>query len=421
MSFQLSRRDFLKSSAGLGVIGASKTLFPSWMPRLAFQAPNQANPGDILVCIFLRGGIDGLNTVVPYSEGAYYYDQRPTLAVPEPGRGEGAAIDLDGQFGFHPTLAPLKEIYDEGDLAIVHATGSIDPTRSHFDAMQFMEYGIPGDKTIGTGWIGRHLQSAAWQNDSPFRAVGMGAIVPESLRGPVSPLSIQSIADFHFKGREDELVRLQQALTQLYTIDLPTDTLSQQAGLVFETIETLQALDATHYQAAAGANYQEDEFGMGLQQVAQLIKAEVGLEIACLDIGGWDTHENQAATWGYLLNTLARGLNAFYADLGNRMKNISVVVMSEFGRRVDENGSQGTDHGHGSVMFLMGGGVHGGQVMTRWPTLRPEALDESDLAVTIDYRDVLAEVLNYRMMNPAIDQIFPNHAVTSLGLVQPLS
>ncbi|MEM7348350.1 MAG: DUF1501 domain-containing protein [Chloroflexota bacterium] len=306
------------------------------------------------------------------------------------------------------------------DVLITTSSSSIDPTRSHFDAMQFMEYGIPGDKTIGTGWIGRHLQSAAWQNDSPFRAVGMGAIVPESLRGPVSPLSIQSIADFHFKGREDELVRLQQALTQLYTIDLPTDSLSQQAGMVFDTIETLQALDATYYQPAAGARYQEDEFGMGLQQVAQLIKAEVGLEVACLDIGGWDTHENQAVTWDYLLNTLARGLNAFYADLGNRMQNISVVVMSEFGRRVDENGSQGTDHGHGSVMFLMGGGVHGGQVMTRWPTLRPEALDESDLAVTIDYRDVLAEVLNYRMMNSAIDQIFPNHGVTPLGLVKPL-
>lgn len=420
MTINFTRREFLKSTTAMGVIGASSTLFPAWMPQLAFGPPNRATPGDTLVCIFLRGGLDGLSAVVPYAEGRAYYDARPTVAVPEPGNGAKTALDLDGQFGLHPALAPLKDMYIENDLAIVHATGSPDPTRSHFDAMQFMEYGVPGDKTIGTGWLGRHLQSAAWQNDSPFRAVGMGAIIPDSLRGPVSPLAIKSIADFHFKGREGELTRLRQSLAQLYTVETPVDTLSQQARLVFETIDLLQALDATRYRPANSAAYPEGEFGLGLQQVAQLIKADVGLEVACVDLGGWDTHENQGTLDGemnFLLDTLARGLNAFYTDLGKQMQNVSLIAMSEFGRRVLENGSQGTDHGHGNVMFLLGGGINGGQVFTRWPGLTTEALDDGDLAITTDYRDVLAEVIAQRVGNPALDKIFPNHNLSPVGMV----
>lgn len=416
-----TRRQFLQTSSALGVIGASKSLFPKWMPRLAFRAQNQRPPGDVLINIFLRGGIDGLSAVVPFGDGGSYYDARPTLAVPEPGSSSNAAVDLDGYFGLHPALAALKEVYDEGHLAVVHATGSMDPSRSHFDAMRFMEYGTPGEKLIGTGWIGRHLQSAAWQNDSPFRAIGMGAMVPESLRGPISPLSIQSIADFHFKGREDELRRMQQSLASLYTIEAPTDLLSKQAGLVFETVETLKSIHPGSYQPSNGALYPDDEFGLGLQQVAQLIKADVGLEVACLDLGGWDTHENQGTldgTFNALLSNLANGLAALYADLGEQMNRVSVVTMSEFGRRVAENGSQGTDHGHGNFMFLMGGGVNGGQVFSRWPTLAPEALDDGDLAITTDYRDVLAEVVDGRLGNHALDEVFPGHRVEPLGLVQ---
>jgi uncharacterized protein (DUF1501 family) len=419
----LNRRQFLQASGAIGVIGASKSLFPKWMPRLAFRAPNEAPPGDVLICIFLRGGIDGLSAVVPFGDGGNYYDARPTLAVPEPGSGFGSAVDLDGYFGLHPALAALKEVYDEGDLAVVQATGSIDPSRSHFDAMRYMEYGTPGEKVIGTGWIGRHLQSAAWQNDSPFRAIGMGVMVPTSLRGPVSPLSIQSIADFHFKGREDELRRMQQSLASLYTVEAPTDQLSRQAGLVFDTIDTLQAINPNGYRPSNGAVYGNDEFGMGLQQVAQLIKADVGLEVACIDLGGWDTHENQGTLDGEfnaLLSNLADGLAALYADLGEKMNSVSVVTMSEFGRRVAENGSQGTDHGHGNFMFLMGGGINGGQVFSRWPTLAPEALDDGDLAITTDYRDVLAEVVNGRLGNAALDELFPNYNPQPLGLVESI-
>ncbi|MEZ4633582.1 MAG: DUF1501 domain-containing protein [Caldilineaceae bacterium] len=401
----LNRRDFLGAMGSVGVLGASKSIFPAWMPRLAFRDVQQAQtgaPGDVLVNIFLRGGMDGLSVVVPYSEGANYYDARPSQAVAEPGRA-GGVLDLDGRFGLHPTMSALKDPFDAGDLLFVHATGSTDPSRSHFDAMQFMEAGVPGDKTLSTGWIGRHLQSAAWQNNSPFRAVGMGAMVPAALRGPVSPLSIRSIADFHFKGREDELRRLQQSLAMLYTVDAPTDALDTQAGLVFETLDMLTKMDAVGYRPDNNAAYPETEFGLGLRQIAQLIKADVGLEVACVDLGGWDTHENQGTTDGEfntLLTELADGLSAFYADMGERMAHISVVTMSEFGRRLQENASSGTDHGHGNVMFLMGGGVKGGQVFADWPTLAPTALDDGDLAITIDYRDVLAAVVNGRWATP---------------------
>ena len=421
-SFDVNRREFLQMSGMVGVIGASQSLFPRWMPQLAFRSPERmaAGRGDVLVNIFLRGGMDGLSVVAPFAEGANYYDVRPTIAVPEPGRPNGA-IDLDGRFGLHPTLAPLKEIYDQQHLAIVNATGSIDPSRSHFDAMTFMEAGVPGNKTLNTGWIGRHLQAAAWQNDSPFRAVGMGAMIPAALRGPITPLSIRSIADFHFRGREDELHRLQQAISSLYTIQAPTNQLERQAGLVFKTIATLDQLQATDYQPANGAQYPDDEFGLGLKQVAQLIKADVGLEVACVDLGGWDTHENQgtlAGEFNTLLTTLSNGLAAFYHDLRDYMAGVTVVTMSEFGRRAHENGSQGTDHGHGNAMFLMGGGVNGGQVHARWPGLAPEALDDGDLAITTDYRDVLAEVVSRRLRNPALDQIFPGHTPAAVDIVQ---
>ncbi len=419
-----TRRDFLKSMSAAGAIGISRSLFPAWMPMLAFREQGQGAPGDVLVAIFLRGGIDGLSAVVPFGDGANYYDARPSLAVAEPGTESGAALDLDGYFGFHPSFAPLMDIYRSGALAVVHATGSTDPSRSHFDAMQFMEYGTPGVKTTGTGWIGRHLQSAAWQNDSPFRAVGMGAMVPNSLRGGVAPLSLRSIADFHLRGRESELRRAQDILAQLYTVEAPQDGLDTQAKLVFETVDMLQSLNAASYAPANGADYPADDmgFGMGLKQIAQLIKANVGLEVACIDLGGWDTHENQGTRDGYfanLLNILGRGLNAFYTDMQDYMSGVSVVTMSEFGRRVQENASAGTDHGHGNFMLLMGGGVNGGRVYADWPTLAPEALNDGDLSITTDYRSVLAEVVAQRLKNPALDQVFPGFTPTPLGLVVP--
>lgn len=416
---RLSRRNFIKSTATAGVIGLSTQLFPSWMPRMAF-AQGDRGTRDVLIVIFQRGGMDGLNAVVPFGEGAAYYDKRPTIAIPEPNGSDTAALDLDGFFGLHPALRPLKDIYDDGALTVIHAAGSPNPSRSHFDAMEYMERGIPGDKITGTGWITRHLTSAPWKNESPFRAVGMGAMIPAALRGTVSALALRSIADFHLQGREDQLASIQRTLAGLYTVQAPTDLLTAQAAGVFSTIDLLQQLAATEYSAANGAEYPDTEYGLGLKQIAQLIKADVGLEIACVDIGGWDTHDNQGGADGMmaeLLYELGSGLAALYTDLQDQMGRITVVTMSEFGRTAVENASEGTDHGRASAMFVMGGGAMGG-VYADWKGLQGAALDEGDLAVTTDYRDVLAEILIKRVQNEALDQIFPDYTPTMRGIIK---
>ncbi len=418
----ITRRDFLRKMGTVGAVGLSLSVLPNWMPRMAFaQNPEDTN-GEMLLVVFLRGGIDGLAAVAPVFEGSTYYAHRPTQHLKEPGAGEGAGIDLDGQFSLHPSMLPLKDIYDAGDLAFIHATGLTDPTRSHFDAMMQMEFGTPGNKATSDGWLARYLKSTADRNGSPFRAVGMGHLLPTSLMGGVSALALQSIAEFHMEGRADELQRMQNALAELYTIQAPSDDLDQQARLAFDTFDQMTTMQTASYIPASGAQYPESEFGMGLQQIAQIAKADVGLEVAAIDVGGWDTHEQQGTfdgTFDYLLRDLAGGLSAFYADMGSRMRNVTVVTMSEFGRTVDENGSAGTDHGHGNFMMLMGGGVNGGQVFTNWPTLAPEALADGDLAITTDYRDVLAEVVANRLHSTDTDFIFPNFRTTPLGLVVP--
>jgi uncharacterized protein (DUF1501 family) len=417
----ISRRNFMKAVGGLGVLGVSAGLFPSWMPRLAFApkaAQAQNGDRDILVAIFQRGGMDGLNAVVPFGEGANYYDRRPSIAIPEPNGSDFAALDLDGFFGFHPALAPLKEVYDADALTVIHAAGSPDPTRSHFDAMEYMERGTPGDRITGNGWLTRHLTSASWRNDSPFRAVGMGQMLQGSLRGEVPSLSMRSIADFHLQGRTDQLVNIQRTLAGLYTVEAPTDFLTSTAAEVYSTVDLIKQLNVESYQPSNGAQYPDSEYGLGLKQIALLIKANVGLEIACVDIGGWDTHESQGGvdgTFAYLLGEFAQGLNAFYTDMQDYMSNITVVSMSEFGRRTTENASGGTDHGHGNCMFVMGGGARG-QVYSDWPTLADERLNDGDLAITTDYRDVLSELLTKRILNTSLEQIFPNYTPTMRDL-----
>ncbi|MEM6283339.1 MAG: DUF1501 domain-containing protein [Chloroflexota bacterium] len=418
----MSRRNFLRKMSTVGAVGVGLSVMPKWMPRMAFaQSPQQSN-GEIVVVVFLRGGIDGLTAVAPYFEGSSYYDKRPTQHLKEPGSGAEAAINLDGRFGIHPAMQPLKDIYDAGDLAFIHATGLTDPTRSHFDAMMLMEFGTPGNKTTTDGWLARYLKATADRNGSPFRAVGMGHILPTSLAGGVSALALQSIADFHMDGRADEIARMQKALADLYTINAPQDELDQQARLAFDTFDQMETLRTQPYVPAHGAQYPESEFGMGLRHIAQIAKADVGLEVATVDIGGWDTHEQQGTFGGefeILLRDLTSGLNAFYRDMGNDMRRVTVITMSEFGRTVDENASAGTDHGHGNFMMLMGGGVNGGQVYTDWPTLNEDALADGDLAITTDYRDVLAEVVANRLYSNDLDFIFPNFTTTPLGLVAP--
>ncbi len=361
--------------------------------------------------------MDGLSLVVPYGEGSAYYDARPTIALPE-----GDLHDLDGFFGLHPKLAGFSEIFRSGHLAVVHAAGSPDPSRSHFDAMEYMERGTPGLRTTPTGWLARHLESAPWMNPSPFRAVGMGTTVQSALRGPVPALPLGSIADFHLTGRDDQLGALQRTLAKLYgSADNYDETLISTSQETFRTVDALRDLADERYTPAAAASYPDSPLGRSLQQVAQLIKAGVGLEVACVDAGGWDTHEEQgdADGWlGGLVDDFGASLTAFYADMQEHLANLTVVTMSEFGRRVEENVSRGTDHGHGNVMFVMGSGVVGG-VHTRWPGLHQDALDEGDLAITTDYRDVLAEVLTKRLGNGALDSVFLDYTPTPGGILKP--
>lgn len=402
----LTRRDFVKSLA----LTALPVAVPAWMPRLAFAPAGLTPRGDVLVCLFQRGALDGLNAVVPFADSAYYA-ARPQLAIQAPSAGNDAsAVDLDGFFGLHPALRPLKDVWDARQLAIVHAAGSPDPSHSHFDAMDYLERGTPGEKQIPTGWLGRHLQITAGQNNSPFRAVGFGTVLQTSLRGPVTAASLRSIADFHLRGNPAQLAQFQQVLANLYG---GNDTLAQEGQTTFDAIDLLTKLNPAQYQPAGSVKYPDSEYGLGLMQVAQLIKADVGLEVACVDIGGWDTHAHQGAADGEmakLLQEFGAGLAAFHADLGDRVNNLTLVTMSEFGRRVHENASGGTDHGHGNVMFVMGGGVTGGKVYGDWPGLTPEQLaGPGDLAVTTDFRDVLGEIVQKRLLNYKISDVFPDY------------
>ncbi len=418
----LTRRDFLQ----LAGLSTAPLALPGWTPRLAFAPPGSPPSGDLLVCVFLRGGMDGLNAVIPHFETAYY-DARTTLAIDEPSSGnDSTAVELDQRFSLHPALRPLHDPYLAGQLAIVHAVGSPDPTHSHFDAMDYMERGTPGEKQLATGWIARHLMTAPWDNDSPFRAVGIGAGLQASLRGPVSAAALQSVAEFHLPGDPKAVAVLQQTLSSLYR--LPADglgaELASQAATTLEAVDLLASLDPTAYQPAAGAEYPQDDFGRALGQIALLAKAELGLEIACVDLGGWDTHVQQGAEDGrmpQLMASLATGLAAFHQDLGEQMADVTVVTMSEFGRRVEENGGGGTDHGHGGVMFVMGGGIQGGNVYGEWPGLAPSDLyGPGDLAITTDYRQVLGEILLRRMNNDRLDEVFPEYQMgAELGLAKP--
>jgi uncharacterized protein (DUF1501 family) len=379
-----------------------------WMPRLAFAPKNSAPRGDTLVVVFLRGAADVLNMVVPHGEEAYY-QLRPSLGIPRPDDSKAKqaerAIDLDGFFGLHPSMSSLLDAWQSQHLAIIHACGAPDESRSHFKAMELMERGVDDERGPASGWIGRHLATLNTGNSSPLRAVGIGTRLQRSLSGTVPVSALRSIADFHLGGDPRALQQMRAALSTVYENDvLGQDTLS--------IMDTLETLDPNNYQSPF-TSYPDTEFGLALKQTAMLIKAEVGLEVSAIDVGGWDTHFAQGSTSGLmpnLMKDLADGLAAFHADMHDHMEKLTIVTMSEFGRRASENGSLGTDHGHGSMMMVLGGNVHGGRVHGAWPGMREgQLIGPGDLAVTTDYRDVLSEVLVKRLNNPATDDIFPNY------------
>jgi len=392
------------------------------MPRLSFAPKDEAPRGDTLVVVFLRGAADVLNMIVPHGESAYYA-QRPTLAIPRPDQTSAPrsarVLDLDGFFGLHPALAALLPAWQEKHLAIIHACGAPDESRSHFRAMELMERGVEDERGPASGWLGRHLATLNTGNRSPLRAIGLGALTPRSLSGAVPAAALRSIADFHLGGDARAVEHMRAALASLYAGAGPLDVIGQET---LDILDTLQALDPLGYSPTSDLQYPASDFGMGLRQIAMLIKAEVGLEVAALDLGGWDTHFAQGGSDGLmagLLRDLADGLAAFHADLFEEANRLTIVVMSEFGRRLAENASLGTDHGHGSAMLLMGGNVRGGQVHGQWPGLNEgQLVGPGDLAVTTDYRDVLAEVCLKRLNNPAIADIFPNYAAQIRGFLR---
>jgi len=382
----------------MAMVGVGST--PVWLSRALYAADAPSPRKKILVAIFQRGAVDGLNVVVPHGEQRYY-DMRPTIAVPKPGSNDGA-IDLDGFFGLHPSLKPLKPIYDSGRLAIVHAVGSPDPTRSHFDAQDYMESGTPGRKATTDGWLNRAL--APQDKKSPVRAVSFSADLARTLRGHNEAVAINNLNDFQVRDQ-----RGASTFESMYsnTVD---KVLNGTGRETFEAVRLMQAIQKQTYTPASGARYPNGRLGQSLKQIAQLIKSDVGLEVAFTDVGGWDTHVNEAPQLNRLLGEFAESLAAFYQDLGDRMADVSVVTMSEFGRTARENGNRGTDHGHANVMFAFGGDIQGGKVLGEWPGLAEEQLYENrDLNLTTDFRDVLGELVTRHLGNRQLASVFPGY------------
>ncbi len=419
--FETTRRGFM--------VGCSAAI-AGWMGGVhftAFGSPEAEPDQEILIVVFLRGGMDGINVVPPIAgpDRSAYESKRPNLNVPV--SGTGAALPLDTRFGLHPGAEPLLGLYQSKKLAIVHAAGLTSDTRSHFDAMEFIELGTPGSKSANSGWLTRHLQTAG--NLPPkviMPAVAVGSQQPTSLLGSRESIGMTSPGDFSLNANWKYGDNQRRALREMYT----GNSWLHQAGVqTLDALDVVELADPGTYTPGNGATYPGSQFGRSLATVAQVIRMQLGLRVATVDLGGWDTHEYQGDDGGgYFFDRLrdvALGLEAFFTDLGNvngtdQTKRVTVVVQSEFGRSFQENASRGTDHGHGNVMFVLGGMVNGGQVHGQWPGLSVDQLyDQRDLDVTTDYRRVLSEILIRRLGNPHLGSIFPGYAgYAPLGIVQ---
>jgi len=412
----LTRRIFLRGSAialaGMGAV-------PAWLARAATV---EGKKRKTLVVIFQRGAADGLNIVVPFGEKRYR-ELRPTLAIAPPsGRENGngpqnRAIDLDGTFALHGALQPLKALWDQRQLAIVEATGSPDPSRSHFDAQDYMESGTPG-KSVGDGWLNRALPEES--GASPLRAVALGNRVPRTLSGEHEAIALGNAQQFNI-GNEDAASILQN----MYSTT-PDAALARTGKDAFEAMKMIRSMnlasgDAPVRAGGGGPQYgQGGQLGRSLQQLARLIKADAGVEGAFAEIGGWDHHGNENPQLFGLLRQFSMAIAAFCQDMGDRMEDIVLVTMSEFGRTAEENGNAGTDHGHGSLMMVLGGAVQGGKIYGKWPGLEKEQLYEGrDLAVTTDFRAVLSELVRGHLGQKDLGIVFPGfQAGAPLGLLR---
>jgi uncharacterized protein (DUF1501 family) len=412
----MNRRYFIKSG---GVALASfglMTSTPTFLRRALAETIDQVTGGrrKTLIAIFQRGAVDGLNVVVPHGEHSYY-DLRPNIAIPKPDAGAESAINLDGYFGLHPSLQSFKPLWDSKRLAIVHASGSPDSTRSHFDAQDYMESATPGVKSTQDGWLNRYLQSKTDPQKSLFRAVSMTQNMPRAMQGKAPTLAISNLADFSIRAGQSS-ASMQGGFEAMYDQTV-NDALHGTGKETFEAVNYLKQVNPSQYKAENGANYPRTPFGNSLLQIAQLIKAGVGLEVAFTDVGGWDTHVNEGNQQGQLSNLLRQfssAIAALYTDLGQRMDDVVVLTMSEFGRTAKENGNRGTDHGHANAMFVLGNSVRGGKVYGDWPGLKSDQLYEGrDLALTTDFRDVFGEIATKHLGTANLKTIFPGYAGTS--------
>jgi uncharacterized protein (DUF1501 family) len=407
----ITRRIFLRNGA-LAVVGTAA--LPSFLTRAAYGAADPGAAGTRnkrLVVIFQRGAADGLNIVVPHGEPAYYA-MRPTINIPK-----RSVLDLDGFFGLHPAMSSFEPLWKQKHLAIVHASGSPDPTRSHFDAQDFMESGTPGLKSTDDGWLNRCLHelplgkaASGAADPSAFRAIALGPSLPRILSGKEPAVAINNLNDFSVGGNNPKVQPISNTFEAMYasSVDSALHSTGQET---FDAVKMLKSADPSKYTPAPGANYPKGRFGDGLRQLAQLIKANVGVQVAFADIGGWDHHVNEGSTQGQIANVLgdfSQSIAAFWTDLGDLGEDTVVVTMSEFGRTARENGNRGTDHGHANVMFVLGSPVRGGKVYGRWPGLDQSQLYEGrDLAITTDFRTVLSEVVARYLGNKDLKAVFP--------------
>jgi uncharacterized protein (DUF1501 family) len=413
----LSRRRFLEASGLLAAAAAA----PAWLPRVTYAKDFRSSQRDVAIAVFLRGASDGLSMCVPWQEAAYYA-ARPVTNVPRPDSADpNRGTDLDGFFAFPPAMVPLLEAFTNGNLAVVHATGSTNPSRSHFEAQRYMEVGKPGDNFLATGWLSRHLATVAPAvPNSLLRGVGLATGLPISLLGAPSTLPIPDLLNFGLAGSVTSAPGRLDALSDMYAET--QEPLYSAAETTLATINLLDAIDFGGYVPAGGAVYPNSNFGRSMKSVAALVKAQVGVEAVAIDVGGWDTHANQGTVGGTMANLMAdvaNTLRAFHLDMFSPNAPSTVtIVHSEFGRRLGENGTSGTDHGHGNCMLVLGNAVNGGRVVRNWPGLAPQNLFEGrDLAVTIDYRDVLAEIVSNRLGNQNLDAVFPGYTPIDRGIL----
>jgi uncharacterized protein (DUF1501 family) len=403
---KFSRRYFLKQG-GIGLVGLST--MPAFLQRAVASTPGAGKKQ--FVVLFQRGAADGLNIVVPFAE-PNYYRMRPSIAIPQPKRGGvDAAIDLDGFFGLHPGLEALTPLFQKNQLAIVHAAGSPDPTRSHFDAQDYMESGTPGVKATEDGWLDRAIGTVPEENASPFRAVAMGANLPRMLQGSTGAIAIPDLRQFKVQPQSAAMASVAEGGFEAMYSQSVDHALHGTGAETFEAIDLLRKIDTTKYPPENGAQYPKSAVGQRLQQIGVMIKANIGAEVLFLDCGGWDNHVNEGGAQGQLANLLrdlGQSLAAFHQDMGDRIADIVVVTMSEFGRTAKENGNRGTDHGHANCMFVMGGDVKGGKVYGKWPGLDDRQLNEGrDLALTTDFRSVVGEILTKHLGVRDLAPVFP--------------